>query len=333
MAKEKEAKKENRIDQVVESINTKYGEGTIFRLGEKSTKVPVIPTGILGLDVALGVGGLPLGKVVEIYGPGGSGKSSLALSTAAQAQKLGHNVAFIDVEYALNVEYAAQIGVDVDSLYVSQPDSAEHVFEVMETLIESSLVGMIVVDSVDAMVATRELESDYGDSNVGIKAKLMSQALRRLKAQISKANVCVVFINQTRDQIGVMGYGDTSITTGGKALSFYADVRLAPKRIGQIKSGEDVVGHKTKVTVTKNKVAAPMKNYAYEVIYGEAGTLYGELVDYGVEAGFVTKGGAWFTYEDKKWQGKEKMKEALREDEALRNEVEQKVRGWLGLDV
>lgn len=335
MAKEKTVK-EDKVSDVVSGINSKFGAGTMFKLGERKVEwVPVIPTGIIGLDAALGVGGLPLGRIVEIMGPQGSGKSSICISTAAQAQKLGYDVAYIDVEYALNTEYAEQLGVDINNLFVSQPDSAEKVFEVIEALLEQATnVKVIIVDSVDAMITQREMEADFGDSNIGIKAKLMSQAMRRLKAKVAKANVCLVFVNQLRDVIGAMGYAETTITTGGKALGYYADVRITSKRTGKLKGkgdeASDVVGHKTLLEVIKNKVAPPFKKYEYEVTYGDNNFRATEMVKLAVDLDIIHRAGAFYSFEDGKWQGATALREAL-EDADLLDRVVTAVKGNLGL--
>lgn len=326
------AEKKINIDSILNEINKKHGEGSIFLLGsEEHTDVESIPTGIYGVDVATGIGGVPLGKYVEIFAESGAGKSSFCLSVAAQAQKQGLLVAYLDGEHAVNLDFAEKLGVVKKDLLFSQPDNAEVGFDIVESLIDSNQVSLIIIDSVDALLTKRELEGELSDSDIGIKAKFMSKACRRLKAKTHNANCCLIFISQMRDNIGAMGHAEKTTTTGGKALKFYSDMRIRFKRVGQIKSGDDVVGHKVEGTVVKNKIAAPMKNFAYEVYYADYNTIYSELIDLGIEAGLINKGGAWLTYGEVKLQGKEKFRQLLMENSEVKEKLDLEVKGWLGL--
>jgi len=309
-------------------IERQFGKGTVMRMGDANAirQIDTISTGSLSLDIALGVGGVPRGRVVEIFGPESSGKTTLTLHIVAQAQKLGGTAAFIDAEHALDPQYARKLGVNVDDLLVSQPDNGEQALEIADMLVRSNAVDVVIVDSVAALTPKAEIEGDMGDSHVGLQARLMSQALRKLTANIQRSNTLVVFINQIRMKIGVM-FGSPETTTGGNALKFYSSVRLDIRRIGSIKKGDDVVGSSTRVKVVKNKVAPPFKQAEFEILYGEGISREGELIDLGVEAGFVGKAGAWYSYNsDKIGQGKENAKTYLREHPEIANEIEQAIR-------
>jgi recombination protein RecA len=324
------ADKLKALETAIGQIERQFGKGAIMRLGaQEAVNVNVIPTGSLGLDAALGVGGVPRGRVIEIYGPESSGKTTLALHVIAQAQKLGGLAAFIDAEHALDPEYSGKLGVDVDNLLVAQPDNGEQALEIAETLIRSGSVDVIVIDSVAALVPRAELEGDMGDAAVGLQARLMSQAMRKLTGIVSKSKTCVVFINQIREKIGVM-FGNPETTTGGRALKFYASVRLDIRRIGAIKSGEEVVGNRTKVKVVKNKVAAPFRIAEFDILYGEGISRTGELLDLGLEHRLVTKSGTWLSYGDTRLgQGRENARAFLREHVEIAGEIEGKLRTML----
>ncbi len=318
------------LETAISQIERQFGKGAIMRLGQQeAVAVNVIPTGSLGLDAALGVGGIPRGRVVEIFGPESSGKTTLALHVIAQAQQAGGLAAFIDAEHALDPEYCGKLGVDVDNLLVAQPDSGEQALEIAETLIRSASVDVVVVDSVAALVPRAELEGEMGDASVGLQARLMSQAMRKLTAIVSKSKTCVIFINQIREKIGVM-FGNPETTTGGRALKFYASVRLDIRRVGAIKSGEEVVGSRTKVKVVKNKVAAPFRVAEFDILYGEGISKAGELIDLGLEHRLITKSGTWFSYgEARLGQGRENARAYLRENPELAAELESKLRAML----
>jgi recombination protein RecA len=318
------------LETAISQIERQFGKGAIMRLGQQeAVAVNVIPTGSLGLDAALGVGGIPRGRVVEIFGPESSGKTTLALHVIAQAQQAGGLAAFIDAEHALDPEYCGKLGVDVENLLVAQPDSGEQALEIAETLIRSASVDVVVVDSVAALVPRAELEGEMGDASVGLQARLMSQAMRKLTAIVSKSKTCVIFINQIREKIGVM-FGNPETTTGGRALKFYASVRLDIRRIGAIKSGEEVVGSRTKVKVVKNKVAAPFRVAEFDILYGEGISKVGELIDLGLEHRLITKSGTWFSYgEARLGQGRENARAYLRENPELAAELEAKLRAML----
>src|SRR5881397_3555924 len=295
------------LDLALQQIEKQFGKGAIMKLGEESARVPVevIPTGSIGLDQALGVGGVPRGRIVEIYGPESSGKTTLALTIIANAQKLGGNAVFIDAEHALDAAYAQKLGVDIANLHVAQPDTGEEALEIADHLVRSGAVDVVVIDSVAALVPRAEIEGEMGDSHVGLQARLMSQALRKLTGSISKSKTCVIFINQIRMQIGVM-FGSPETTTGGNALKFYASIRLEIRRIGQIKDREEVVGNQTRVKVVKNKLAPPFRQVEFDIMYGEGISKTGELVDLGVKAGIVEKSGAWFSFDSERiGQGRE----------------------------
>jgi recombination protein RecA len=317
-----------KADLAVAQIKKQFGEGSIMRLGEtqQMAAVQVIPTGSLSLDVALGVGGVPRGRVIEIFGPEGSGKTTLAQSIIANAQRTGGIAAFIDAEHAFDVVYSRKLGVDVDNLLVSQPDTGEQALDIVEVLVRSAAVDVIVIDSVAALTPRAEIEGEMGDSHVGLQARLMSQALRKLAGVVSKTNTCVIFINQIRMKIGVM-FGNPETTTGGNALKFYSSVRLDIRRIANLKEGEEIIGNRTKVKVVKNKVAPPFRTAEFDIVYGEGISFLGDLVDLGVQIGAVDKSGTWLTFgEEKLGQGRERAKQYLRENPTLVKNIEQKIR-------
>jgi len=320
------------LETAIGQIERQFGKGSIMRLGEQpGIRVNVIPTGSISLDAALGVGGVPRGRVVEIYGPESSGKTTLALHIIANAQATGGLAAFIDAEHALDPEYAENLGVNLDDLLVSQPDFGEQALEIAETLIRSGSVDVIVVDSVAALVPRAELEGDMGDAQMGLQARLMSQALRKLAGIVSKSNTCLVFINQVRMKIGVM-FGNPETTTGGRALKFYASVRVDIRRIASIKQGDQVTGNRTKAKVVKNKVAAPFRIAEFDIMYGEGISRMGELLDLGVEHRLVQKSGSWYSYGDVRLgQGRDAAKSFLKENEETAAEIEMRLREALGL--
>jgi len=320
------------IEGALTQIERQFGKGSIMRLGARETlALEIIPTGSLAVDSALGVGGFPRGRVVEIFGPESSGKTTLALSVVGQAQKRGGVAAFIDAEHALDAEYAKKLGVDIDNLLVSQPDNGEQALEIAEMLVRSNGVDVVVVDSVAALVPRAELEGEMGDSHVGLQARLMSQALRKLTAIVAKSKTCLVFINQIREKIGVM-FGNPETTTGGRALKFYASTRIDIRRISSIKEGDVVTGSRAKVKIVKNKVAAPFRQAEFDIDYGEGISRTGELIDLGVEHKMVIKSGAWFAYGDVRLgQGRENSKQFLRENPDVADEIESKLRQVLGL--
>ncbi len=315
------------LETAMAQIERQFGKGAIMRLGQQeAVSVSVISTGSLGLDAALGVGGLPRGRVVEIFGPESSGKTTLALHAIANAQRSGGLAAFIDAEHALDPEYSGKLGVQVDDLLVAQPDNGEQALEIAETLIRSGSVDIVVIDSVAALVPRAELEGEMGDSSMGLQARLMSQALRKLTGIVSKSKTCVVFINQIREKIGVM-FGNPETTTGGRALKFYASVRLDIRRIGGIKSGEEAVGNRTKVKVVKNKVAAPFRVAEFDILYGEGISKMGELLDLGLDHRLVSKSGTWLSYgEVRLGQGRENARAFLKEHPEVASELEEKLR-------
>src|SRR5688500_12024099 len=320
------------VDGAVLQIERQFGKGAIMRLGARETlTVDFVPTGSLAVDYAIGIGGFPRGRVVEVFGPESSGKTTLALSVVGQAQRRGGTAAFIDAEHALDAEYARKLGVDIDNLLVSQPDSGEQALEIAEMLVRSNGVDVVVVDSVAALVPRAEPEGEMGDSHVGLQARLMSQALRKLTAIVAKSNTCLIFINQLREKIGVM-FGNPETTTGGRALKFYSSVRLDIRRTTQIKEGEEVVGSRVKVKVVKNKVAAPFRHAEFDVGYGEGISKTGELIDIGIEHKIIEKSGSWFSYGDVRLgQGRENAKLFIKENADLSNEIEGKVRRALGI--
>ena len=320
------------LDAALAQIERAFGKGSIMKLGQRETlEIEAISTGSLGLDIALGIGGLPKGRVVEIYGPESSGKTTLALHCVAEAQKKGGTCAFIDAEHAMDPGYAKKLGVDVENLLISQPDAGEQALEIADTLVRSGAIDVLVIDSVAALVPKAELEGEMGDSLPGLQARLMSQALRKLTASISKSNTLVIFINQIRMKIGVM-FGNPETTTGGNALKFYASVRLDIRRIGAIKEREDVVGNQTRVKVVKNKVAPPFKVVEFDIMYGEGVSKVGELIDLGVKAGIVEKSGSWFSYDGQRiGQGRENGKTYLRENPEVAKKIEHAIRANAGV--
>jgi recombination protein RecA len=320
------------LDGALTQIERQFGKGSIMRLGQQEAmEIPFIPTGSIAIDYAIGIGGVPRARVVEIYGPESSGKTTLALSIVAQGQKRGGTAAFIDAEHALDAEYAKKIGVDIDGLLVSQPDSGEQALEIAEMLVRSNAVDVIVVDSVAALVPKAELEGEMGDSHVGLQARLMSQALRKLTSIVSKSKTTLIFINQIREKIGVM-FGNPETTTGGRALKFYSSVRIDIRRIGSLKDGDEVVGSRAKIKVVKNKVAAPFRQAEFDIDYGEGISRVGELIDLGVDHKLVQKSGAWYSYGDiRLGQGRENSKQFLRDNPELAEEIEDQLRETLGL--
>ncbi len=322
--------KEKALQAALGQIERQFGKGTVMRMGDKEQeKIPSISTGSLGLDVALGVGGLPKGRIVEIYGPESSGKTTLTLQVIGEAQKKGGTCAFIDAEHALDPIYAEKLGVNVDDLIVSQPDTGEQALEVADMLVRSGAVDVLVVDSVAALTPKAEIEGEMGDHHVGLQARLMSQALRKITGNIKNANCLAIFINQIRMKIGVM-FGNPETTTGGNALKFYASVRLDIRRIGSVKEGEEITGSETRVKVVKNKVAPPFKQTEFQILYGKGINLLGEVIDYGVKLGLVEKAGAWYSYQGNKiGQGKNNATKFLQENPDIALEIEQKVRAEL----
>jgi recombination protein RecA len=323
--------KKRALTAALGQIEKQFGKGAIMRMGDTKAvrDVDVVSTGSLGLDIALGIGGLPRGRVVEIYGPESSGKTTLTLQVIAQAQKKGGTAAFIDAEHALDPIYAEKLGVDVENMLVSQPDTGEQALEIADMLVRSGAVDVVVVDSVAALTPKAEIEGEMGDTHVGLQARLMSQALRKLTANIKRSNALVIFINQIRMKIGVM-FGNPETTTGGNALKFYASVRLDIRRIGSIKKGEEVVGSETRVKVVKNKVAPPFKQAEFDILYGEGISMLGELLDLGVREGLVDKSGAWFSYKgDRIGQGKDNAREYLREHPQIAGEIDAALRARL----
>ncbi|MEO8299555.1 MAG: recombinase RecA [Burkholderiales bacterium] len=329
------AERTRALQAALAQIDKQFGKGSIMRLGagEAVEKIEVVSTGSLGLDIALGVGGLPRGRVIEIYGPESSGKTTLTLQVAAEMQKLGGICAFIDAEHALDAQYAQKLGINLQDLLISQPDTGEQALEIVDALVRSGAVDLVIVDSVAALTPKAELEGEMGDSLPGLQARLMSQALRKLTASIKKTNCMVIFINQIRMKIGVM-FGSPETTTGGNALKFYSSVRLDIRRIGSIKRGEEVIGSETKVKVVKNKVCPPFKTAEFDILYGEGISREGEVVDLGVANKIVEKSGAWYAYNGEKiGQGKDNAREFLRENPALAHEIENKIRDALGISL
>ncbi len=326
--------KSKALAAALSQIEKQFGKGSIMRLGESdiAKDIQVVSTGSLGLDIALGVGGLPRGRVVEIYGPESSGKTTLTLSVIAQMQKLGGTAAFIDAEHALDPQYAAKLGVKVEDLLISQPDNGEQALEIADMLVRSGSVDVVVIDSVAALVPRAEIEGEMGEPQMGLQARLMSQALRKLTANIKRSNTTVIFINQIRMKIGVM-FGNPETTSGGNALKFYASVRIDIRRIGAIKKGEEVIGSETRAKVVKNKVAPPFRQAEFDILYGEGISREGEIIELGVEHKFIEKSGAWYSYgKDRIGQGKDNTREYLREHPAMAQEIEAKVRAQLGVN-
>jgi recombination protein RecA len=326
--------KQKALDLAMKQIEKNYGKGSIMRLGDQPVaRIDTIPTGSLALDAALGVGGVPRGRVIEIYGPESSGKTTLATHIIAEAQKTGGQCAFIDAEHAFDASYAQKLGVDVDGLLISQPDTGEQALNICEMLVRSGALDVIVIDSVAALVPQAEIEGDMGDSHMGLQARLMSQALRKLTGTISRTRTVLIFINQIREKIGVM-FGSPETTTGGRALKFYASVRMDIRRIGAIKDGTEVVGNRTRVKVVKNKVAPPFREAEFDIIYGEGVSSLGELIDLAVENDIIQKSGSWYAHGDRKiGQGRESAKSWLRENEPVREEIKRQVKEALGVGV
>ena len=334
MTSKQNADKQKALDSALAQIERQFGKGSIMKMGSENAiqEIASSSTGSLGLDIALGIGGLPMGRIIEIYGPESSGKTTLTLHCIAEQQKAGGVCAFVDAEHALDPQYARKLGIDLDELLISQPDTGEQALEITDTLVRSGAVNMVVVDSVAALTPKSELEGDMGDSSVGVQARLMSQAMRKLTGSISRSNCMVIFINQIRMKIGVM-FGSPETTTGGNALKFYSSVRLDIRRIGSLKDRDEVVGNATRVKVVKNKVAPPFKEVEFDIMYGEGISKMGELLDLGVKAGVVNKSGAWFSYGDERiGQGRENAKQFLREHAAIALEIEDKIRAAHGLD-
>lgn len=324
--------KKKSLDLAIKQIDKQFGKGTILRFGDKEIEpIESISTGSIGLDIALGIGGVPKGRIIEIYGPESSGKTTLTLHIIAQCQKNGGVCAFVDAEHALDPGYAKNLGVDIDNLYISQPDFGEQALDVVETLARSGAVDLIVVDSVAALTPKNEIDGEMGDQHVGLQARLMSQALRKLTGVVHKMGATVIFINQIRMKIGAMGYGTPETTTGGNALKFYSSVRIDVRRIATLKQGEDPVGNRVRVKVVKNKVAPPFKQAEFDIMFGEGISREGELMDYGVKLDIIDKSGAWFSYGSTKLgQGRENAKAFLKENEAVATEIENKIRENIG---
>ncbi len=334
MDSKKSADKQKALDSALAQIERQFGKGSIMKLGGDNPlpEIEATSTGSLGLDIALGIGGLPKGRIIEIYGPESSGKTTLTLHCVAEEQKKGGVCAFVDAEHALDPIYARKLGVNLDELLISQPDTGEQALEIVDTLVRSGAVNMVVVDSVAALTPKSELEGDMGDSNVGVQARFMSQAMRKLTGSISRSNCMVIFINQIRMKIGVM-FGSPETTTGGNALKFYSSVRLDIRRIGALKDRDEVVGNATRVKVVKNKVAPPFKQVEFDIMYGEGISKMGELLDLGVKAGVVDKSGSWFSYGDERiGQGRENAKTFLKENKSMALEIEDKIRAAHGLE-
>ncbi|MCV2890100.1 recombinase RecA [Ruegeria aquimaris] len=334
MSSKQNADKQKALDSALAQIERQFGKGSIMKLGGDNAiqEIEASSTGSLGLDIALGIGGLPMGRIIEIYGPESSGKTTLTLHCIAEQQKRGGVCAFVDAEHALDPQYARKLGVDLNELLISQPDTGEQALEITDTLVRSGAVNMVVVDSVAALTPKSELEGDMGDSSVGVQARLMSQAMRKLTGSISRSKCMVIFINQIRMKIGVM-FGSPETTTGGNALKFYSSVRLDIRRIGAIKDRDEVVGNATRVKVVKNKVAPPFKQVEFDIMYGEGISKTGELLDLGVKAGVVEKSGSWFSYGDERiGQGRENAKNYLRENSKIALEIEDKIRASHGLE-
>ena len=333
MAKEKEkdgaqTEREKAVELAIKQIRKDFGDGSIMKLGENThMQIEVIPTGSMNLDIALGLGGLPRGRIVEVYGAESSGKTTIALHTIAEAQKMGGTVAFIDAEHALDPVYAKNLGVNIDELLISQPDNGEQALEIADMLVRSNAIDVIVIDSVAALVPKAEIEGEMGDQQMGLQARLMSKALRKLTGNLSKSRTMMLFINQIRDKIGGFGFGPQTTTTGGRALKFYASVRMEVKRVGSIKQGDDVVGNETVVKITKNKIAPPFKEAAFEIMYGKGISKVGEILDLAIAQDIISKSGSWFSFEDARiGQGRENVKQKLSEDKELLERVEAKLK-------
>ena len=328
------ATNDKTLDQVLADIEKQFGKGAVMKLGDNpNNKIDVISSGSISLDISLGIGGYPKGRIIEIYGPESSGKTTFALHAIAEAQKAGGRVAFIDAEHSLDPKYAANLGVNIEELLLSQPDNGEQALEICEALVRSGAISVIVIDSVAALVPQAEIEGEMGDSHVGLQARLMSQALRKLSGIISKTNTIAIFINQLREKVGIM-FGNPETTPGGRALKFYSSIRLEIRRAEQIKNGENVVGNKTNIKVVKNKMAPPFKNCVVDITYGQGVSKEGEIVDLSAEANIVEKTGAWYSYKGEKLgQGKENVKELLKKNPELFEELEAKVRDYYGISI
>lgn len=331
---ESEADRKKALELALKQIDKAFGKGTVVRLGDRQVEpIDSISTGSLGLDLALGIGGVPKGRIIEIYGPESSGKTTLTLHIIAEAQKAGGVCAFVDAEHALDVKYAANLGVNTDNLYISQPDYGEQALDIVETLARSGAIDLIVVDSVAALTPKNEIEGDMGDQHVGLQARLMSQALRKLTGIVHKMNTTVIFINQIRMKIGAMGYGTPETTTGGNALKFYASVRIDVRKVATLKQNEEPIGNRTKVKVAKNKVAPPFKVAEFDIMFGEGISREGEIIDYGVKLDIVDKSGAWFSYKANKiGQGRENSKAYLKEHPEIADEIVAAIKGSMGID-
>lgn len=328
MAIEKNSEKMKALDAVLMQIEKQYGKGSIMRLGDEAgnTEIDVIPSGCLTLDLALGIGGFPRGRIIEIYGPESSGKTTVALHAIAETQKLGGVAAFIDAEHALDPVYAKHLGVDLENLYVSQPDTGEQALDICDALVRSSAVDMIVIDSVAALTPKAEIEGDMGDSHVGLQARLMSQALRKLTAIVNKSHTCVIFINQLREKVGVM-FGNPEVTPGGKALKFYASIRIDVRKMDTLKDAEGAMGNRTKAKIVKNKLASPFKQAEFDIVFGEGISQEGCIMDMGIQFDIIGKSGAWFSYNGEKVaNGREKMRQFLKDNPEISNEIQQKIR-------
>jgi len=325
--------KQKALDLAIKQIDKAFGKGALIRLGDKEIEpIDSISTGSIGLDIALGIGGVPKGRIIEIYGPESSGKTTLALQVTAECQKEGGVCAFIDAEHALDTKYAKNLGVDIDNLLVSQPDYGEQALDIIENITRSGAVDLIVVDSVAALTPKSEIDGDMGDTHVGLQARLMSQALRKLTSVVHKMGTTIIFINQIRMKIGTMGYGSPETTTGGNALKFYASVRIDVRRIATLKQAEESIGNRVKAKVIKNKVAPPFRQAEFDIMFGEGISKEGELVDYGVKLDIIDKSGAWFSYKDKKLgQGRENVKALLKEDKELAQEIENGIKSAMGV--
>lgn len=330
LGEDMEDNKQKALELAIASIEKQFGKGSIMKMNETAVQnVDVIPTGCLTLDAALGIGGMPRGRIIEIYGPESSGKTTVALHVVAEAQKLGGTAAFIDAEHALDPVYAAKIGVNMDELYISQPDTGEQALDICESLVKSGAVDIIIVDSVAALTPKAEIDGEMGDSFIGLQARLMSQALRKLTAIVNKTKTCVIFINQLREKVGVM-FGSPETTPGGKALKFYSSIRLDVRKVDTIKDGSDFIGNRTRVKVVKNKLASPFKTAEFDLMYGTGISKIGCLIDVALENGIIDKSGSWFSYNDQKiGQGKENVKAYLEQNEALKAEIESKVKDIL----
>ena len=326
--------KQKALEAALAQIEKQFGKGSVMKLGDKGANMQIetIPTGCLSLDLALGLGGIPKGRIIEVYGPESSGKTTVALHMVAEVQKRGGIAGFIDAEHALDPVYAKNIGVDIDNLYISQPDNGEQALEIAETMVRSGAVDIIIVDSVAALVPKAEIEGDMGDSHVGLQARLMSQALRKLTAVISKSNCTVIFINQLREKVGVM-FGSPEVTTGGRALKFYSSIRMDVRRIETLKQGGEMVGNRTRIRVVKKKIAPPFKEAEFDIMFGEGISREGDILDLAANTGVINKSGAWYAYEgDKIGQGRENAKQFLKQNPEICREVEEKVREGFGLD-